>query len=189
MPVPKRYPGISFPINEGLVKLELFADPLCPNCLTIWPTMKYLMGNFSTQLQVIVHLVPLPYHTWSFIITQTLMAVNSINNSLAQAMINDLYNGSQDLFSNSATATLSESQVLEKALQYASTTFSIDYDKLKEEYNNQNMNARIEFKFAAEHEVSGTPTLFLNGVDAGYDEITYDIVAKDIQNCLNTPKI
>jgi len=144
MPIPKRYPGIYFPINDGLVQLELFADPLCPACLAAWPVIQQLIGNYSTQLQVIVHLLPLPYHTWAFVVTQALRAVNAINNSKAQQMICNLYNGDQDKFSNSQMANKSQFEVTELVLQYVVSTLSIDYDTLKAEYDNQNTNARIE---------------------------------------------
>ena len=179
MPIPSRYPGIPFNNTDGLVLFELYCCPLCPDCRSFWPKVETLMDTFGNKLQVIYHNVPLPFHTWAFSAVKTLLAVNKISNIGAQILIKNLYTEDQDQFSNDNLQNSTASNVKQLLLNYASSKTGISYEQLNSTFNDMEYDARIEFKFASEHSVSGTPTAFLNGVPKKYDPST------DVQTIIN----
>ena len=172
MPLPPRYPGIAFNKTDGLVLYELFCCPLCPDCRTFWPKAEQIMNTFGNNIQFIYHFVPLPFHTWAFSVVKTILAVNSINNQAAQTLIHWFYSEDQDNFSNQKLQNNTASQVKTTLLQYASSKTGISYEKLNSIFDDFEDQARLEFKFACEHSISGTPTSVLNGVPKSYDPET-----------------
>ena len=181
IPVPNRPTGIVWNSEATNIVLEMYGDPLCPDCLAVWDTLKQVIDHYKENLQLRVHLLPLPYHTWAFVVTKAAMAVKSISEAKAQDFIDALYTGGQDQFENDPLSTTGQVDVIQKVLDYAATTTQIDKEQLQTAFNNNEMNARIEFKYAAAHGVAGTPTFFVNGaeVELGGDaqpQDFYDII-------------
>ncbi|KAH0786468.1 DSBA-like thioredoxin domain containing protein [Histomonas meleagridis] len=167
MPVPKRYPGLRWGTNNPIITVELFADPLCPDCQAIWPRIQYILNTYSQQINVIVHMLPLPYHTWAFVITRSILACNSLNEGTGNKFLELLYAGDIDQFQNDPMKGFGERDVLELVSKYVQEKLLINTQTFLTEYNKADisMAARIEFKFAASHSVSGTPTVYVNGVE------------------------
>ena len=170
VPLPSKYSGVYFNKTNGVILFEIYVDPLCPDCLDIWPTIHKLMMIYPTQLQFVAHLLPLPYHTYSLEMSQLILAIDTIDNLKAQKIFDYLYlKGDQDKFENDKLYNTTKADVIELMLNYASSTFDIDYDTLKEQYNNCASLARSAFSFAGAKGVSGTPTIYLNGVETELD--------------------
>lgn len=168
MPVPKRYPGLVFGLDNPNISLEIFIDPLCPVCAMIWPNAEGIVQKFPTQLGIKIHFLPLPYHTWSFVITRSILAVKALSVEKAQQFIRNLLNGDQDQFSNSAMIDTSEKEVLADVAGYLTSKLGISAADFLAKYNSGDVSsdARIDFKFSATHAVSGTPVVYVNGVES-----------------------
>ena len=178
-PVPNRPTGLVWNSDVNDIILEMYGDPLCPDCAMVWNTTLSVVQTYKEHLQLRVHLLPLPYHTWSFIVTKCIMAVKSISEEKAKDLVNDLYNGGQDQFENDPLSGVGQTQVEEKVLDYASSLLNIDKTELQQAFSDNEMNARIEFKYACVHSVSGTPTFVVNGVEVelGGDATLEDFAA------------
>ena len=177
-PVPNRPTGVVWNGDVNDIILEMYGDPLCPDCLMVWNTTLSVVEHYKEHLQLRLHLLPLPYHTWSFIVTKSIMAVKSISEAKAQDYVNALYNGGQDQFENEPLSGTGQEQVIEKVLDYAASVTSIDKTELQNAYSSNEMNARIEFKYACVHSVAGTPTFFVNGVEV---ELGGDATLEDFE--------
>lgn len=163
MPIPNRYPGIVYGVDDPLVHLEVYVDPLCPICSMLWPVFQQIIETYPTNLRATVHFLPLPYHTWSYLITRSIVAVQQISLDKAKTFITNIYNGDQDQFDLPSKC---ENDVLKLVAQYVENTLSIPQSEFLKQYDNSDSLARIEFKFAASNRVNGTPICFLNGVES-----------------------
>lgn len=163
MPIPNRYPGIVYGVDDPLVHLEVYADPLCPVCSIFWPILQQIVDAYPSNLRVTVHFLPLPYHTWSYLITRSIVAVQQISLDKAKTFLTNIYNGDQDQFD---LPTKCENDVVKLVASYVEKTLSISQSDFLEQYDKCDSLARIEFKFAASHRVNGTPVCFLNGVES-----------------------
>jgi protein-disulfide isomerase len=171
MPIPKRYPGIGFGPAKAIIRLEVFTDPLCPGCAEEWPIIQAVLAHFPTQVNLDVHFLPLPYHTWAFVVTRAIIAVNITSTTSAQQFLSKLYAGDQDLFNNTALAETGQTAVVAKLATYVSKNFGISESTFNTNYNDPNTDnlARIEFKYSTSRGVNGTPVVYLNGVESDLD--------------------
>jgi protein-disulfide isomerase len=171
MPIPKRFPGLAFGPSKAIIRLELFADPLCPVCAAIWPTVQTVLNHYPTQLNLDVHFLPLPYHTWAYVITRSILAVNISSTTSAQQFLTKLYEGDQNQFSNTALADVGQTAVIAKVADYVSQNFGISTTTFNSNYNAANTDnlGRIEFKYSTSRGANGTPVVYLNGVESDLD--------------------
>jgi protein-disulfide isomerase len=174
MPIPRRYPGLLFGPANAVIKIELFADPLCPDCATIWPKVAAVLNHYPTQVNVDVHFLPLPYHTWAFVVTRGILAVNISSTAKAQTFLANLYAGDQNQFSNSALAGKGQNAVVQQLASYVQTKLSISTTEFLANYNPDTTDTagRVEFKYSASRGANGTPVVYLNGVESSIDEST-----------------
>lgn len=163
MPIPSRYPGLAYGVDSPLVHLEVYADPLCPICSILWPVLQQIIGAYPSNLRVTVHFLPLPYHTYSYLITRSIVAVQQISADKAKKFLDNIYNGDQDQFD---LPDKCENDVVKLVASYVERTLSIPQADFLQKYEDSDSLARIEFKFAASQRVNGTPICFLNGVES-----------------------
>jgi protein-disulfide isomerase len=145
--------------------LDVFYDHLCPYSAEAFPTLYHFWINNQYWLRMVMHMVPLPYHYYSFDVTRAgrfLQAEYGQNNFTA--FLTWIFNHQSryletaqswdqpTLFSNLAndanTATGINSSIVLSALS------NDDYE----------MSARLSWKFAMSKGITGTPTYMLNGV-------------------------
>ena len=168
IPTPSRYPGLTWGVSDPDVGVEVFIDPLCPDCMAIWPTIQQTLKRYSSKaFKVTAHLLPLPYHTWAFLITRSILAVKRIDIELAKKFIDNLYSGDLNMFQNNVLYDVSEENVLKIVANYVQEKLNVDNSKFLNLYNQVGVasEARIEFKFAAAHGICSTPTVYVNGVE------------------------
>ena len=168
-PVPKRPTGIVWNNDAKDIVVEMYGDPLCPDCLAAWQPVMQMVTEYSKNVQFRLHLLPLPYHTWGFVVTKFAMGIKSISPAKACDFMNALYTGDQEKFENEPLAAKGQTEIIDFIADYASNLLSIEKTTLMEAYNSNELNARIEFKYAALHSVAGTPTFFVNGVQIDLD--------------------
>lgn len=173
MPIPNRYPGFPYDITDGQVVFELFCDPLCPDCRTFYPTVENVIQHYGDKLQFIYQPLPLPYHTWAFIFVQAMQATYRVKRNSISPLLHSLYSPDQDQFQNGALQNNTVSEIKDKIFNYISSKTGVSVEDIISNFNDDtNQDSRINFKFDSEHAVSGTPTVFLNGVPKGYDPDT-----------------
>jgi protein-disulfide isomerase len=168
--VPKRYPGFVWGDEDGPIGIELFCDPLCPECRDTWPILKTVLGRYPTQVSARVHLVNLPYHTWAYYSIIAIYALNST--TLAKQMIDGLYSANeQSKFSNTALSNVPEAQIPAAFADFVAAKFGISKEAYLADFNNQTIRsaAGSTFSWAASHLVDGTPTVHFNGALTNLD--------------------
>lgn len=164
--LPKEYPGFLWGPQGSQVTISVYADPLCPNCLELWPTLATLLEKYPTQLGVRIHLVNLPYHTWSYYTVWAIYTVRQFGEDKARKMIENLFSGDQDLFGNGAMGDVPESQVPDRFASYTQEKFGIDKAEFITTFKKSEVRslASATFAFASKRGIDGTPTVFMNGV-------------------------
>lgn len=171
--VPKRYPGIKWNRPNAVIHIEVYVDPLCPDCLAIWGNLQTVLEKYPTQVNLTLQPFNLPYHTWSYYVVRGCYALYNYDNELGRKFMDALFKGEQNQFSNSAMINIPESQVPAKILNYICNKYSIEYDDLFAEWNGKaRSDASTGFGFAGSHGVDGTPTVFINGVMTDIDPDT-----------------
>lgn len=172
--VPKRYPGITWGHKDAVIHVEVYVDPLCPDCLAIWPNLKSVLEKYPTQVNITLQPFNLPYHTWSYYVVRACYALYAYDETLGKEFFNALYTGEQNQFSNSALINVGENSIPAKILNYIGNKYGISYEDLLEKFNDQDVRSRAStgFTFAAAHGVDGTPTVFINGVMTDIDPDT-----------------
>lgn len=186
-PIPPRSTGLLWGNKSALVSIEMFGDPLCPVCMDIWPQVSQVIEYYQNKISFRLHLLPLPYHTWAFVITRVADAIKSIDEEKAKSMLDALYKGDQDLFSNSKLADKGETENVQTIIRWAAEKLEMDEAAIQEAYKKVdiNMAARIQYKYAGVHRVAGTPTIFVNGVDAPlYSDTPFEEWKSYIDNLL-----
>ena len=127
----KNYPGIKWGAENPDIELDVFCDPLCSDCATIWPQINDLLVQYKT-LQVRFHTMPLSIHTWSYHSVKAVQALKLLaGEAKARDMLDALYNGDQIQFLNSRMMNTSEFEAVNKFCDYVSTKFDVDRDALK----------------------------------------------------------
>jgi hypothetical protein len=118
-----------------------------------------------------VHFLPLPYHTWSYVLVRSIVAVNVTSTTFAQQFLSNLYAGDMAQFTNEALADSGQTEVVEKIANYVNQKFGIATSVFYANYNAANSDnlGRIEFKFATGRTVNGTPCVYLNGQESDLD--------------------
>jgi hypothetical protein len=126
--------------------------------------LKQLLQAFPLTLNVRLHFLPLPYHTWSFVVNRGIVALKNIDYTKAQQLIDQLYNGGQNQFENDVLSKTGEDDVLQLLAKYVSSTDGVDSNTFINKYQDSTISSdtRIEFKNSASHAVAGTPTFFVN---------------------------
>ena len=172
IPIPKKVPGLCYGSAAAPVTINVFLDPLCPDCTTGWKTMESVIKKYGDKICVHALFLSLPFHTWSFTIQRTVTAVAAIDVEKAKLCYSDLFVNSQAKLNSAALAGKSEEQALEAIIQWAAKVSGIPEAQIKEKYQDSNvfLNARIEFKYACQNAVNSTPTFFINGAKTAIDD-------------------
>ena len=159
--VPKRYPGITWGNEDAAIHVEVYVDPLCPDCLAIWPNLQTVLEKYPTQVKITLHPFNLPYHTWSFYVVRAIYALVAYDETLGKQFVDALYKGEQNQFSNSALENVGEASIPARILNYIANKYGISYEDLLDLFNTQEVRSKAStgFTFAASHGVDGTPTV------------------------------
>lgn len=169
IPIPKRPPGIHYGPSSAPINIEVFVDITCPACAGDYNTIKQVLAAYPTQVNVVYHFFELPSHTWSYLLTRSLFACYKESEEYAKKMIDGLFGDyDQTQFYPTTLENTGEAKVEELAEQYAVTKTGIDRNTYKVNYDDADVvqMTRIEFKHSFVHKLKGTPTIYVNGVEA-----------------------
>ncbi|KAJ7544314.1 hypothetical protein O6H91_09G073700 [Diphasiastrum complanatum] len=168
-PIPARYDGFVYTQRSlpNPVLLEAFFDPLCPDSRDAWPVIKKLVEYYGTDLELILHTFPLPYHHNSFFSARALHIVNRLNASLTYPLLELIFEN-QEIFSNSFTLQETPASVIDRLISLAARTYGQHLESgFESGFNDPSTDqaTRISFKYACSRAVTGTPMFFVNGVN------------------------
>lgn len=170
-PIPKQLPGIVYGSQSPKVVIDLYVDPVCPDCVAPVQSIKPLVSQFK-DLQIRLHNMALSYHTWAFVLSRAILSVGKINQEKVKLLIEKLYvKEEQEKFNAKTMMDKSQEHVTKAFIDYASKITGIAAAEVQRVYDLDDTfaDARIEFKSACLRGVSGTPTWFTNGVISKYD--------------------
>jgi protein-disulfide isomerase len=175
--IPKRYPGFVWGNEDSQIGIEVFCDPLCPDCRATWPVAQTAISKYPNSVNLRYLAVNLPYHTWSFYSVRAIYALNSTD--LAKQTIDAFYlDGDQDKFSNSALQDVAEANIPNQFATYFQAKFKIDPAVFLARFSDPAIASAASgtYGWASQHAVDGTPTIFVNGAitDLGPDSTLND---------------
>jgi hypothetical protein len=164
----------------GQILLEVFFDHLCPDSKAAWPVLQQVTQAYPTQLQLIVHIFPLPYHRNAFFAAQSGLVIQSSLGDSAWWKWLDAVFQYQDNFGTPTTNNITGADVYDEFSKLAVPLGISEADFMNGEstkkffvlnffqgvqYGNQfDWNTRVAWKFATTRGVYGTPVFFVNGV-------------------------
>ncbi|CAL5028509.1 unnamed protein product [Urochloa decumbens] len=118
-------------------------------------------------MSVVVHLFPLPYHSYSFIACRSIHTVNKINPSFVYPLLEKFFK-CQEGYYNQPTYAKSRATVVDEITKnlVASIIGETNLAKYKAGFNDSQSDqaARISFKNGCARGVTGTPYFFVNGI-------------------------
>ena len=161
--------------TKKLVRLDVYEDLLCIDCKHFEPGFKKYLNTekidgvpVTEYIETVMHVFPLPYHHHAFIVSELVPYIYELNHNHSQVFAySDWVFSVQDEF-NSGAVNLSQPQVQAKLCSEASAALDfLDNDDCMNEFATRahDGDARISWKLAAYNGVTGTPTVFLNGVE------------------------
>lgn len=177
IPIPKRPSGIKFGPSSAPINIELFVDMTCPACAQEYNIMQKVLAAYPTQINVVYHFFELPSHTWSYLLTRSVFACLKESEEYAKKMLDGLLgNNDQAQFYPSTLGDTGEAKVQELAEQYAIATTGIDKNTYELNYDDTSVVqlTRIEFKYSLIKKLGGTPTTYINGVEATLGGYSFD---------------
>ena len=186
-PIPTRPDGYIYkPSPNKVVRLDVYEDLLCSDCKSFEPGFKQYLNTYKVNgkavtdfVEVSVHIFPLPYHHHAFFVSQLVPFIYDLhkNNTEVFQFIDWIFKNQNSYLSGSST--LSEPQVKSKLCNETSTALKL-FTKAQcdQEFsgNAHNWNTRVSWKYGTYNGVSGTPTVFLNGVEVDAPETYNDWV-------------
>ncbi|KAL3641024.1 hypothetical protein CASFOL_015992 [Castilleja foliolosa] len=152
--------------EEGRVRIEAFLDPVCPDSRDSWEPLKQAFNNYgSSVVELVVYLLPLPYHDNAFVASRALHIVNELNSSATYTLLEAFFEN-QEQFYGKATFNMSRANVIDKIMTFSAEVLgSSSLSAIKSGFNDTETDhaTRISFKFGCLRGVYATPFFFVNG--------------------------
>jgi protein-disulfide isomerase len=165
VPPPLGYDGYRFGSCDAPAKLEMFVDLLCGSCKAAFPTIEELVAEYgSDKLELTLHTIPAPWHTWAFHTAQSLHVVASSNRSAVLPWLRLVFLN-QDHYENDGLYTTA-AEVISSLDGLAAASGILPKGAMVKGMGNSTLNfaTRISWKYTVSRGVSGTPGFLLNGV-------------------------
>ncbi|CAF3312408.1 unnamed protein product [Rotaria sp. Silwood2] len=164
--------GVGGPADAHVV-VEMFLDPLCPDCKASWPTVLQVIQYYGTKIHFRFHTFPLPYHTNSFVASQGVHVIANATSRNLDAIflyVTKVFEN-QEKWYNDATKTMTMPQVVDSLATFVAQLGLVTKDKFLAGMANDDINdeTRISWKYACSRNVVGTPTFLINGVAVSAD--------------------
>ncbi|KAF8769589.1 hypothetical protein HU200_006181 [Digitaria exilis] len=171
VPIPARTDGFVYggkpPALGETVVVEAFFDPVCPDSRDSWPALKKIVDHYGGRVSVVVHLFPLPYHSYAFIACQTIHTVNKLNPSYVYPLLEKFFKY-QEGYYNQPTYMKSRATVVDEITKNLVVPIigETNLPAYKTGFNDSQsgQSARISFKNGCLRGVTGTPYFFVNGI-------------------------
>lgn len=177
--IPRRELGYVY--NDGhpcaSVKMAAYLDPTCDDSQKAYPTLLKVADHFGAQdLQLTVHMFPLPYHRNSHVISKGAQLIDQFKSTVKNATVFDWFKiiyDNLDKLTPSGSAQLNDIQVLDALLApMAQTVCGIEPKDFKDGVASGtpiDSNTRLAWKYGCTRGVYGTPMFTVNDVFVNAD--------------------
>ncbi|KAG2378753.1 hypothetical protein C9374_007901 [Naegleria lovaniensis] len=171
-----------------LIEFDLYVDLLCSDSAAWWTSVFSQLDSFyfsnstsSTPIRMNLYLLPLPYHTASYLGSMTYVGVNRYTNydqNVLKRMVNSFFTNQAPLYNNIVN-DMTQSQIMN--LIYSNNIKSLNvitqqaYMKLVNDPS-IDMRTRTLFKLSTATGVFATPSFYVNKVPVENGE---DFTAQD----------
>ncbi|CAD8136826.1 unnamed protein product [Paramecium pentaurelia] len=169
-PIPKIPDGLIIGDNPNLV-IEAYYDIFCPGSRESYNIFKTVIESLEKDsFTFIIHQFPLPYHKNAFSASAGYKYIWKTISSEAAYKFEGLMLNNLEQFTDLATLNLKQSEVYQKIIDLVKTQlpqYQINYDELLNSMKPgtpENIETRYSWKYGTSRSVSGTPTIFVNGV-------------------------
>jgi hypothetical protein len=159
--------------NSALINVEVFCDPVLPDCGTMRLIVESFLSRYPVQVAIRIHFLALPLHMWGYAIARGIFAVQWISKDKARDAVHALYvNHGQNRFFAGALQNTIEAQVIPQIISYFADTLSINATQLHAAYDNAQVvsNTRIDYRSSFIRDIPGTPTVHVNGAQTTLNE-------------------
>jgi protein-disulfide isomerase len=149
--------------NEAPVTIEEFADFQCPPCRRLHPELKQIEAEYGSRLRVVFRHLPLSMHEH---------AVEAARASEAAGLQNRFWE-MHDLLFERQRQWIEASDVRSLFIEYA-REIGLDAERFKRDLDGAEASGRVvsDQKRAQSVDITGTPTLFLNGREIAAEEMS-----------------
>jgi hypothetical protein len=147
--------------------IEAFFDPVCPDSRDSWAPLKKALQHYGTNVTLVVHPFPLPYHDNAFVTSRALHIVNNMNTSATYKLL-ELFFMHQEQFYNKQSFNVSRDYFVNYVSEFASYAVGKSHiSAIKSGFVNRrtDLKTRISFKYGCSRGVYGTPFFFVNGFE------------------------
>jgi hypothetical protein len=156
------------------INVELYIDLTCSACLDSWPTLTQVYDTYKNDVHFSYRLFPLPYHQQGFIVNKAANVVSYYGNADAVWTFFDTAFENQGLIYNSATYDTTYHQVVDIVAAWAVNGTGVTTAQYYTGMNSSNavgqqleMRTRYMWKYSTIHGIFATPSVVLNGLEAG----------------------
>ncbi|HVG34516.1 MAG TPA: thioredoxin domain-containing protein [Pyrinomonadaceae bacterium] len=161
--------------NEAIVTIEEFADFQCPPCRRLHPELKQIEAEYGSKLRVIFRHLPLSMHEH---------AEAAARASEAAGLQNRFWE-MHDLLFERQRQWSEAGDVRSVFIDYA-REIGLDVERFKKDMDGAEVGARVDSdkRRAQSVEITGTPTLFLNGREIAAEEMSAEGIRAAINAAL-----
>ncbi|KAF0694625.1 Aste57867_14521 [Aphanomyces stellatus] len=181
-PIPKTPYGFTYADGaaDAPIQIDFFLDLLCPYSRDAYPNVTKIATDFPDKIRVRFHHFPLPYHRNAFLLHHAAQAlVNVTGSDAAFASWAEAVYKDQSVFNENVSLGDAKAAIKKLALGAFPELSGDDIDAgLKN--RDRNLEVRADFKYGSTRGVYGTPSIYLNGIQA-FDDVDYDILIKKIK--------
>ncbi len=158
------------------VTIEEFADFQCPPCRKLHPELKKIESEFGTRLRVIFRHLPLSMHEHAG------EAARATEAAAAQGHFWEMH----DMLFERQREWSDAADVRNLFIGYA-RSLGLDVERFKRDMDGAEANARLlsDQKRAESVGITGTPTLFLNGLEIPAESMSAEGIRAAINAALN----
>lgn len=153
VPIPNRPDGygVGGPLDSHVV-VEMFLDPLCPDCKATWPIILQVTQFYGTRIHFRIHTFPLPYHTNSFVASQGLHVIANVTNRNVDTIFQYATKifETQETWYNAATTNLTMPQVVDSLANFVAQAGFTTKEKFVAGIASADINfeTRVSWKYA-----------------------------------------
>lgn len=182
-------PPFAIPQHK-IIRLDLYGELLCPDYRDFESVESQILEKYKyTNLLVVLHLFPLPYHHVSYAINQAALglALNSLDPGKTLRTFRNAVFDTQETFGNYALINKTMTEITQQVGEIAESAGlprEVAMDSMWE--RDMDLRLRVALKAAWARGVTGTPSLYLNSVPlflTGDDEWTVDVLSEVIDSC------
>lgn len=138
------------------VTIVVFSDFQCPFCRNFAQILKEALSGGADDVRVVFHHMPLPMHPWARVAAETAGCVQLQNNQAFWSLHDRIFQNQAVITTENAKQKLGELAKASKGVDAAAFQKCMD--------NGMSVGLVLkDIDLAEENQISGTPTLFING--------------------------